>query len=209
MKEKNLQVANYEKSPDIFVYGEKRYEIRGGLVRQHFKKHPESWNQLTQILSRITISCNKRKVIFHFGINGKDLEIIDIQCLRNEHEYKSRLKEIFPKKEGRKINWFNSVLVISLKELKCFGVLNMLKEDKPYYILDFENGTLIKELFLKENELNSFRKEQFLIFKQTKDYLDIIEKVFPIVQKCRKMSKDEFKEELKMKIPFITNKILK
>jgi len=88
-------------------------------------------------------------------------------------------------------------------------VFSKLKENKPYYILDFENGVLKNELFINSGELKSFREEQFLIFKQTSEYIELMEKQFPIIQKFRKISEYEFNEDLKKKIPFRTRNILK
>jgi hypothetical protein len=114
-----------------------------------------------------TIINEEKKKQFYLD-NEKLINSLKGNLLMNFYKFESVITNFNHKNGKLKIKWFTGLFLVPIgKKIKSS---NYETNYNNYYLIEIKNGILIAKKSFTFEELQTFRKEQFEIFKLTKEY---------------------------------------
>lgn len=158
----------FEKNPNLkpktSVWSTNLY--RGYRATFNFENNEMILSDL-EVEIKDTIINEEKKKQFYLD-NEKLMNIPNINVLMNFYKFESVIANFNQKNGKLKIKWLTGLFLVPIgKKIKSS---NYETNYNNYYLIEIKNGILIAKKSFTFEELQTFRKEQFEIFKLTKEY---------------------------------------
>lgn len=163
--------------PDKIIYYGKTYSLQSNPLEDFFEKYPDKRPKSEMVSTALW-----RGYIATFEIRANQLFVIDIEIealkdtLKNDYQtyWRSVIKEVFPDQKDVKIDWFTGLLVIPYGKMVNYVHMGYGSTFKKYILLEIEAGNLNKEARFNYKEYEKFKEKQFLEFKKTDKYKQMV-----------------------------------
>jgi hypothetical protein len=168
-----VNVLATAQAPDLIIYQGKEYALETNPMEAYFSKYPDK-KPKTEVMS----TGLWRGYIATFEFQDKSLVLKDIKIrsaanLGNadyESSWKSAIKQVVPKGETLKIDWFSGILVLSYGDIVNYVHMGYGSTYSNYILLSVKNGNLTSERKFDYKEYEKFKEKQFQAFKKTEEY---------------------------------------
>ena len=165
---------------DKIIYNGKKYNLQITLLEKFFEKNPE-----LKPLDEIQSTALHKGYVASFEIKNNQIFLTDIEVLSKDkdvkegypYKFKSVLNDIFPNSKSIQMVWFTGIVVIPYGKNLNYTSYERELEDDNYFVLEFENGNLNKEICLNNENYLAFKKEQYEKFKLTNEYKEVQNKI--------------------------------
>ena len=119
-----------------------------------------------------------RGYIATFEIIENELWVIKIEKHNDSHERIDITRESMNGNDKMKIDWFNGILLLphGNRVERALGFDSIIFE--YYKIIEIQNGNLIRELDINNEQFVELRDRQFELYKQTEEYNEMVELLF-------------------------------
>ena len=156
---------------DLIIFEGKEYKCFGNILEDYFGANPSKKPKIDYSYSNLD-----RGYFATYLIKDKQLFIKDLQIAGNKN-YVSVVKKVFPEYKNQKLDWYNGFLIIQVEIVIATTDMKWPANYISYIILEISKGNLVKIKQIGYNEFNSWGERQYLEFKKTTEYKNLLEKL--------------------------------
>ena len=148
---------------DKLIYQNKEYYLNDELLEKYFRAFPEKKPETDNMCTALW-----RGYIATFEIRDNEFFVKEMEVLTDvDFGTASILDKIFP--DTKKFEWYSGLIRID----SFRGRFDSEPEDGVFEFLEIRNGDLIQKRVMNFEELQVFKKEQYIYFMMTDDKLPV------------------------------------
>ncbi|RAI97698.1 hypothetical protein LX64_05002 [Chitinophaga skermanii] len=156
--------------PDKLIYKGKEYDLQSNPLENYFEQHPESrpkgdtWS--TALWRGYIATFEVRDETLYL----KDIEVMVFDSITKDTKFQSVVKKVFPGQTNMKIDWVTGILVLPYGKLVNYVHMGYGSTYEKYILLEVDKGVVKKDIYLNNEQYETFKYKQFLAFKKTEEY---------------------------------------